>query len=109
MADVKIKLPDGFGDGMTGQEVTVTNAASEATLEKIVKQYEEKQPDKFTFGLQTPTVGLFTTTKAIESGLRIIEIPIVFKKRIGISKSGAFKKTTAFKFGWNFIWFILRN
>ena len=37
MADVKIKLPDGFGDGMTGQEVTVTNAASEATLEKIVK------------------------------------------------------------------------
>jgi len=78
-------------------------------LEKIVKQYEEKQPNKFTFGLQTPTVGLFTTTKAIESGLRIIEIPIVFKKRIGISKSGAFKKSTAFKFGWNFIWFILRN
>ena len=44
----------------------------------------------------------------IKNEIRILEIPITFKKRIGISKTGSDKKKTAFWIGLKFIWAILR-
>ena len=78
-------------------------------LEKVVRLYENKKTGKFSNGLREPTTGIFTTCKSIECGLRIVQLPITFKKRIGVSKSGAEKKNVAFRFGLDFIWFLLRN
>ena len=78
-------------------------------LEKVIKTYENEKTGKFSYGVREPTTGIFTTCKSIECGLRIVQIPITFKKRIGISKSGAEKKNIAFRFGLDFIWFLLRS
>lgn len=78
-------------------------------LEKVVKMYENEKTGKFSYGVREPTTGIFTTIKSIECGLRIIQLPITFKKRIGISKSGAEKKDIAFRFGLDFIWFLIRS
>ena len=43
----------------------------------------------------------------IENNLKIVEIPITFKKRIGVSKTGANKKLKAISYGLQFFWFIL--
>ncbi len=73
--------------------------------EEIEKQQKViRQNGKFSYGVKEPTTGIFTTCKSIECGLRIVQIPITFKKRIGISKSGAEKKNIAFRFGLDFIW-----
>ena len=45
--------------------------------------------------------------RGIESGLKIVEIPITFKKRLGKSKSGANKKVRGIKLGLRFIIFVL--
>lgn len=51
----------------------------------------------------------YLNMRGIESGLKIVEIPITFKKRLGQSKSGAQKKSKGFKIGLRFIWFILKR
>ena len=57
-----------------------------------------------------PNSGLianFLTMIGIENNLKIVEIPITFKKRIGVSKTGANKKLKAISYGLQFFWFIL--
>ena len=44
---------------------------------------------------------------AIENNLRIVEIPITFRKRVGISKTGADKKGKAIVYGLQFFWYII--
>ena len=57
-----------------------------------------------------PNSGLianFLTMIGIENNLKIVEIPITFKKRIGVSKTGANKKSKGIMYGLQFFWFIL--
>ena len=44
---------------------------------------------------------------SLADNLKIVEIPITFKKRIGVSKTGANKKLKAISYGLQFFWFIL--
>jgi hypothetical protein len=47
---------------------------------------------------------------AIQNDLKIVEVPITFKKRTGgISKSGAGRKSKGLLYGLRFIWFVLKT
>jgi glycosyltransferase involved in cell wall biosynthesis len=74
-------------------------------LEKIVNDLTLPNSDKPIAGL---AVTIHLTMLSIEKDLKIIEVPITFKKRIGVSKIGTNKKFHAIKVGLIFLWFILR-
>ena len=74
-------------------------------LLKIIEQLSKVEAEKSTWNV---SLRLYTTLLAIENDLRLIEIPITFKKRIGDSKIGTAKKLQAIKIGLLFIWIILR-
>ena len=76
-------------------------------LEKIKDYLSDSDAKKI---MENPNNGLianFLTMVAIENNLRIVEIPITFRNRIGISKSGAEKKGKAIVYGLRFFWYIL--
>ena len=77
------------------------------SLEKIIGDFTKHDSDEFIDGINDITVTIFTTQIAIENNLRVIEIPITFKERKGISKSGVAQKDKATKYGLQFIQFIL--
>jgi glycosyltransferase involved in cell wall biosynthesis len=78
------------------------------SLEKIIENFTYKNSDKLLPFASGNNPGIVTTSVAIENNQRVIEIPITFKKRIGISKSGANKKSRGFRYGLEFIWQIIR-
>ena len=51
-------------------------------------------------------MGLLLTLISIENNLKIIELPVTFKQRIGYSKSQADKKRNAILYGLRFLWLI---
>ena len=76
-------------------------------LEKIKEQLDGSDAKKI---IENPNSGLianFLTMIAIENNLRIVEVPITFRNRIGISKTGADKKGKAVIYGLRFFWYIL--
>ena len=50
---------------------------------------------------------LFMTMVCIENDLKIVEVPITFRKRIGFSKSEANIKRKGIIFGLKFMWCII--
>ena len=79
------------------------------SLKKIINEFTVSGTDELAFGCNYITVGMFTTTKAIEKNLKIVEIPITFKKRIGKSKTNASKYSKALHYGLYMIWYILKS
>jgi len=79
------------------------------SLRKIIGEFKDPKSNKFAFGCNYITVGMFTTTKAIENNLKIVEIPITFKKRVGESKTGASITSNALYYGFYMIWYILKS
>jgi glycosyltransferase involved in cell wall biosynthesis len=73
-------------------------------LEKIVEHLTYPNTDEAVGGIG---IGLYLTMLGIENDLRIIEVPVTFNKRIGISKLEP-KKLHAIKIGLKFLWLILR-
>ena len=71
-------------------------------IEHVVKKQQSKE-EKQTFSPIAPELTLIS----IENNLRIVELPVTFKKRIGHSKSQADNKIKAIKYGLRFIWLIL--
>jgi len=74
-------------------------------LLKIIDQLSKKETEKLTWHL---TLRLYTTLLVIEKDLRLVEVPITFKKRIGKSKIGTGKNLRTIKMGLIFLWVILR-
>jgi len=79
------------------------------SLRQIIDDFTYPNSETLMFGANYITIGMFTTAKAIEHDLRIVEIPITFKKRIGISKTQATKKFYALKYGLYMIWYIIKS
>jgi glycosyltransferase involved in cell wall biosynthesis len=79
------------------------------SLQKIIDDFTHLNSEKLAFGANTVTIGMFTIVKAIEHDLKIVEIPITFKKREGISKTQASKIQFALKYGLQMIWYILKS
>ena len=77
------------------------------SLEKIISNFTKQNSDEFVKGINDITITLFTTKSAIENDQRVIEIPITFKERIGVSKSGVTHKNKAIKYGLQMLYFLL--
>lgn len=76
-------------------------------LEKIIQDFTHPGTEEV---VVKPTSGLFaiyTTMLGLKHDLRIVEVPITFKKRIGISKTESDKKPKAIKYGLEFLWYII--
>jgi len=74
-------------------------------LEKIIDDLTYPDSDTPIGGIG---IGLYLTMIGIEKDLRIIEIPVTFNKRIGISKIESNKFSKAIVIGFKFLWLILR-
>ena len=75
----------------------------EKMIERITNDYDKKI-DKNGW-LIIPYLNMI----AIEKDLKIVEVPITFKKRTGgASKSGAERKSKGLLYGLRFIWFVLK-
>ena len=49
------------------------------------------------------------TIEVLKNNLKLIEVPVTFKKRIGKSKIQSQKKLKAIKLGFIFLWHILKS
>jgi len=78
-------------------------------LQQIINDFTKPNSDELVFGADVVTIGMFTTAKIIEHDLKIVEIPITFKKRMGVSKTQADKKSFAIKYGLRMIWYIIKS
>ena len=76
------------------------------SLEKIVDNLTYPDSDKAVGGIG---IGLYLTMLGIEKDLRILEVPVTFNKRIGLSKIESNKFPKAIKVGLTFLWLILTS
>ena len=79
------------------------------SLEKIISQLESPYAQKVIYRKKGWLFTIFLTMLGISNDLKIVELPITFKKRIGISKSQANQKKKGLVYGLNFIWFIISS
>lgn len=75
------------------------------SLEKIMEKFFDKT-GKVIPGLNFT---VFMPIIALQNDLRIIEVPITFKKRTGVSKTESDKTMKAIKIALAYIWFILKS
>ena len=78
------------------------------SIEKI-KEKIENPKDKSVLDANGWLFTIYLTMLGIENDLKIVEVPITFKKRIGESKSQASKKTKGIVYGLRFMWYILKS
>ncbi len=65
--------------------------------------------DNSEFPIAFDSIQLHITMLAIENNFRLIEIPITFNKRLGTSKMRSDEFFNGIKWGFKFLWFILKN
>jgi len=75
------------------------------SLEKIIDELTIPNTDK---PIAEIAISLHITILGIKHDLRIIEVPITFKKRVGVSKLNSNKKLKAIQYGLTYLWFILK-
>lgn len=75
-------------------------------LEKIVPLLSNKDSE---YPYAGDSIQLHITMLGIENNLRLIEIPITFKKRTGNSKLESNEFVKGIKWGFKFMWFILKS
>ena len=77
------------------------------SLEKIVNQFSKPNTDEPIISSESGLFAILMTMIGIRNNLKIVEIPITFKKRIGISKTQSDKKIRAIRYGLTFFWHII--
>ena len=78
-------------------------------LSKIIDQFTNQKTGEVLVKPKSGLFALFMTMIGIKNNLRVVEIPITFKKRIGISKTESDKNIKAIKYGLEFFWYILSS
>ena len=78
-------------------------------LEKIVDKFTILGTNKLKPFADNNNPGITTTMVSIENNLKIVEVPISFKRRVGYSKSGAGKKSKGILYGLEFFWLIIKR
>jgi len=73
-------------------------------LEKIIDKCAKPSSNK---PLVNDEFALLLTMTGVENNLKIVEVPVTFNKRIGLSKTGSSQRRKGIKFGLKFLWFIL--
>ncbi len=79
------------------------------SLEKIIDQFTHPNSDELVISPNSGLFAILMTVLGIENNLKIVEVPITFKKRIGISKTESDKKLKAMKYGFRFMWYIITS
>jgi len=74
-------------------------------LEKIIDKLEKLDTDNSTWNM---SLRFYSILLALENDVRVIEVPVTFNKRIGVSKYAGKSFSQAIKIGFLFIWIILR-
>lgn len=77
------------------------------SLEKIIEKFTYPGTDDVLVSSKSGLFALFTTMLFIENKLRVVEIPITFRKRIGFSKTKSDKKINGLRYFILFMWFIV--
>jgi len=80
-------------------------AVRQTALTKVIEKLKMCDTEK---PIWSVGIRLYLLLQIIEQDLRLIEIPISFKKRIGQSKIRSLNKSKAIKIGLSFFWIILR-
>ena len=80
---------------------------SREALAKIITQFTDSETGEVMVKPKSGLFALFMTMLGIKNDLRVVEIPITFKKRIGISKTESDKKIKAVRYALEFFWYIL--
>lgn len=78
-------------------------------LEKIIDEFNSPLTNKIIHNNSGWLIIIYLTMLGIQNDLKIVEVPITFKKRIGISKSEAQKKNKGIKYGLKFLWYIVSS
>ncbi len=78
-------------------------------LSKIIDQFIHHETGEVLVKPQSGLFALFMTMIGIKNNLRVVEIPITFRKRIGISKTESDKTNKAIKYGLEFFWYIISS
>lgn len=76
-------------------------------LEKIIDKLTHPGTDEVIVSSASGLIAILITMIGIENNLKIVEVPVTFKKRVGVSKTGADKKSKATMYGLRFMWYIL--
>lgn len=76
-------------------------------LEKIIDILTYPGTDEVIVSSSSGLIAILITMTGIESNLKIVEVPVTFKKRIGVSKTGADKRSKAIMYGLRFMWYII--
>jgi len=76
-------------------------------LEKMIHDFTYPDTDEVVIKPTSGLFALYTTMLGLKHDLRIVEVPITFKKRIGVSKTESDKKIKAIKYGLEFLWYII--
>ena len=79
------------------------------SLEKIIDQFTYPKTDQVVVSFRSGLFALFTTMLSIENDLRVIEIPVTFKIRVGTSKTGSDKKINGLRYFLSFMWYIIKR
>jgi len=77
------------------------------SLEKIVDQFSKRNSDEPIISSESGLFAILMTMIGIRNNLKIVEIPITFKKRVGVSKTQSDKKIRAIRYGLTFFWYII--
>lgn len=78
-------------------------------LEKIIDKFTHPGTDEVIISATSGLIAIFMTMLAIENNLKIVEIPVTFKKRVGVSKTESDKKLRAIRYGLTFLWYIISS
>lgn len=78
-------------------------------LERIIEEFTDPKTNEVVIKPTSGLFALFMTMMALKNDLKVVEIPITFKKRIGISKTESDKKIKAIKYGLEFFWYIVSS
>jgi len=76
-------------------------------LEKIIDKLTYPETDEVIVSSSSGLIAILMTMTGIESNLKIVEVPVTFKKRVGASKTGSDKKSKAIIYGLKFMWYII--
>lgn len=78
-------------------------------LEKIINKLTYPGTDEVIVSASSGLIAILITMVGIENNLKIVEVPVTFKKRVGVSKTESDKKSKAITYGLRFMWHIISS
>lgn len=78
-------------------------------LEKIIDGFTRPDTNEVIISNKSGIFSALMIMLALKNNLKIVEVPVTFKKRVGVSKTGADKKMKAIRYGLEYLWYIIKS